>query len=314
MVKLDKIRGGLYGVAIGDALGATLEFMDQQQIKQKYGQLRDIVGGGWLNLEPGAWTDDTEMMLAMAEGILADPHQPVPHVGERFLVWLDTNPPDVGNTISAAHIEYQKVKDWHKAALLVHDKGMLTAGNGALMRTLPVALMYRTPVDIYRMSMALARLTHWNPEAGLTCCLYCLLVMEILSGTRDKLLAWNNAKDKFLSHIARQYSGEAESLILLAFNAVELWPRERLKPTGYTVDSLACAVWCFLHYKTFEEALVGAVNLGGDADTIGAITGGLAGVYWGYKIIPERWLAQLSPDQMGRLDRAAEGFKRVKFI
>ncbi|KAF1084758.1 ADP-ribosyl-(dinitrogen reductase) glycohydrolase [Sporotomaculum syntrophicum] len=134
---MDKIKGGLYGVAVGDALGATLEFMDQQQIKQKYVQLRDIVGGGWLNLAPGEWTDDTEMTLAVAEGVLMDPYAPISHVGERFLEWLNTNPSDVGNTISAAHLEYLNLKDWHMAALRIHDKGMQTAGNGALMRNTP---------------------------------------------------------------------------------------------------------------------------------------------------------------------------------
>jgi len=311
---LDKIKGGLYGVAVGDALGATLEFMDQQQIKQKYGQLSDIIGGGWLNLAPGEWTDDTEMTLAVAEGVLMDPYAPTFHVGERFLAWLNTSPPDVGNTISAAHLAYLNLKDWHKAALSIHDKGMQTAGNGALMRTLPVAFMYREPADIYKMSMAIARLTHWDPEAGLTCFLYCLLVRDILNGTRDKLQAWHNARDKFLSHTARQYAGEAESLIWLAFDEIQFRPKERLKPSGYTVDSLACALWCFFRSKSFAEALVGAVNLGGDADTIGAITGGLAGVYWGYKGIPERWLTKFSSYQVARLDSVADAFKKVKFV
>ncbi|WP_243153002.1 ADP-ribosylglycohydrolase family protein [Sporotomaculum syntrophicum] len=164
------------------------------------------------------------------------------------------------------------------------------------------------------MSMAIARLTHWDPEAGLTCFLYCLLVREILNGTRDKLQAWNNTKDKFLSHTARQFAGAAESLILIAFNDIEFWHIERLKPSGYTVDSLACALWCFFRSNSFEEAVINAVNLGNDADTIGAITGGLAGVYWGYMGIPERWLTKFSSYQVARLDNVANAFKKVKFV
>lgn len=311
---MDKIRGGLYGVAVGDALGATLEFMDEHQIKQEYGQLRDIIGGGWLNLSPGEWTDDTEMTLAVAEGILADPYEPAFHIGDRFLEWLKTNPPDVGNTISATHMEYLKINDWHKAAKAIHDRGMRTAGNGALMRTLPVAYMYKDPVDIYIMSMTTAKLTHWDHEAGLSCFLYCLLAREFINGTSDKFRAWANAKDLFLKTTVPKHLDVAKTLVGKKLGGIETWPEERLNPTGYTVDSLACALWHFFHGENFEDAIVGAVNLGGDADTIGAITGGLAGVYWGYESIPGRWLATFSVKQVERLDKVAEGFDKVKIL
>ncbi|WP_041304129.1 ADP-ribosylglycohydrolase family protein [Kyrpidia tusciae] len=84
-----------------------------------------------------------------------------------------------------------------------------------------------------------------------------------------------------------------------------------LIPTGYTVDSLRCAVWAFLEAENFEDAVVRAVNLGGDADTIGAIAGGLAGIFWGVEAIPRRWLEKLSREQRIRLDRAADGLLKV---
>ena len=125
--------------------------MTKEEIKQKYGQLRDIIGGGWLNLRPGEWTDDTEMTLAVAQGLLANHHDPVQHISDKFLEWLNTKPPDVGNTINAAFRKYLELNSWHKAAEEVHNTGMRTAGNGALMRTLPIALLYRDPADIYMM-------------------------------------------------------------------------------------------------------------------------------------------------------------------
>ena len=96
-VLYSKIRGGLWGVAIGDALGATLEHRWRDEIKAKYGQLREIVGGGWLDLKPGQWTDDAEMTLAVAEGIIEYPKLPVEPIGDRFLKWYRKGPIDIGH-------------------------------------------------------------------------------------------------------------------------------------------------------------------------------------------------------------------------
>jgi len=313
LVSLNRIRAGLYGVAIGDALGATLEFMDKQQIKQKYSQLRDIVGGGWLSLKPGEWTDDTEMTIAVAQGILENPYYPVTHIGDNFLSWLQTNPPDVGNTINATYQKYLTLNNWHEAAKAVHNE-MRTAGNGALMRTLPVALMYKDPADIYMISMYIARMTHWDSEAGLTCFFYCLLARQFLNGIRDKKEAWKNASDLFFTIIREEFVIAGYFLLRDKLDDIESWPEDRLKPSGYTVDTLACALWCFYKGENFEETVIKAVNLGGDADTIGAVTGGLAGVYWGYEGIPKRWLAKFSEEQTEVLDKLAESMNKVTVL
>lgn len=307
----NKTRAALYGVAVADALGATLEFMDKAQIQRKYGQLRDIIGGGWLNLTPGEWTDDTEMTLAVAEGILANPWEPVEHVGERFLEWTKTNPPDIGNSIRAVFNKYPRYNNWFKAAEAVHNEGMRTAGNGALMRTIPIALLYKDPADIYMMSMQIARMTHWDPEAGLTCFLYCLLVRAFLDGERDKLTAWKNAKEVFSQIVPAQFSAVGQELINHKLSAIESWSDNNLIPSGYTVDTLACALWSFFNRDSFEECVVFAVNLGGDADTVGAVAGGLAGAYWGFESIPAQWIGKLKPEQVAKLDRLALGLGKV---
>lgn len=301
-------------MAIGDALGATLEFLTKEEVRRKYGRLKEIVGGGWLNLRPGDWTDDTEMTLAVAEGILANPHDPVQYIGEKFLDWFKANPPDVGNTIRSVFIKYQELRDWHKAAEAVHREGARTAGNGALMRTLPLAFAYRDPAELYMMCTYVARMTHWDPEAALTCFIYCLLVREFLSGSNNKLSAWKEATHKYFAFVPNNFSAVAKTLIYEKLSGIEDWPENRLNPSGYTVDTLACALWCFFHGESFEETLVSAVNLGGDADTVGAVTGGLAEVYWGFKDIPERWLVKFSPTQVARLERIAEAFEKVTIL
>ncbi|MDI3548150.1 MAG: ADP-ribosyl-[dinitrogen reductase] hydrolase [Halanaerobiales bacterium] len=304
----ERVRGGLYGVAVGDALGATVEFMDQRAIQKKYGQLKDIVGGGWLNLCPGEWTDDTEMMLAVAEGIIADPDDPVPHIGQAFRRWQATNPPDIGNTIRAVFRIWDRDnlthEQWHIAAERAHrELGGMSAGNGALMRTLPVGIAYRLIPDVYCQAIDIARMTHWDIKAGLTCAVYSLAVRNILNGTADRFMAIVEAI-KLVQEITQEaYREELREIAESPINR----DRSNLKPTGYTIDSFLCATWSVIEADGFKDAVVRAVNLGGDADTIGAIAGGLAGVYWGYKAIPKRWIKKFSPEQCVMLDQIVEG-------
>lgn len=310
MTTAAKIWGGLYGLAVGDALGAAVEFVSRDQIRARYGTLREIVGGGWLNLRPGEWTDDTEMMLAVAEGVLADPDKPVPRIGKAFLRWRVSGPPDVGSTIRAVFQTYDRLKDWHRAAEEVHARTGMTAGNGALMRTLPLAFAYSGVVDLYMRCMEVARMTHWDPEAGLTCFLYCCTVQGILGGARF-LEAYGNALAALRKVAPPGEMGEVAFALADRLAGVVSWPENRLRPTGYTVDTLACALWCAVNTKSFEEAIVRAVNLGGDADTVGAVAGGLAGVMYGYDAIPQRWLSKFDSSQRARLDAAAEDFVRL---
>lgn len=310
----DRVRGGLYGVAVGDALGATVEFMNPKAIQKTYGQLKDIVGGGWLNLAPGEWTDDTEMTLAVARGIIADPDNPVPHIGQGFIRWRKTNPPDIGSTIRTVFRIWNRDslthEQWHVAAEQAHQemRGM-GAGNGALMRTLPVGIAYKTISSVFDQSIDIARVTHWDIRAGLTCAIYSMAVNIILSGKVNKPQAITEAV-YLIQRMAASY-GNCKEEIAEITNILIKKDVSNLKPTGYTVDSFQCALWAFLTKDTLEEAIVAAVNLGGDADTIGAITGGLAGVYWGYKAIPKRWINKFSPEQCATLDEISEGLIRL---
>lgn len=318
---IDKIRGGLYGVAVGDALGATVEFMDKKAIQRKYGRHKDIIGGGWLNLTPGEWTDDTEMTLAVARGIIANPIHPIPHIGQAFILWKNTNPPDIGLTISTVFRIWERDnlthEQWHEAAMRAHtEMNGMSAGNGALMRTLPVGIAYRSITDICHYAINIARMTHWDIKAGLTCVLYSLAVRNIINGEKDRFLAIVNATKALRKIILETIE---EEIILETIEEdlreIEQYPIKKdgsnLIPTGYIVDSYICAVWAFIESGSFEETVVNAVNLGGDADTIGAIAGGLAGVYWGYKAIPKRWTNKFSPEQCKTLDEISEGLARL---
>jgi len=272
MDRYERILGGLFGVACGDALGGTLEFMSKNEIERKYGYLKDIIGGGCWNLEPGEVTDDTMMTIAVAEGILDNPDNPVEYIGKHFIEWYDSIPKDIGNIIRIALGEYKRNKDWTKTAYYAHQvTGGKSAGNGSLMRCLPVALYYDDVEKMLEITASQSLLTHYDKKATDACQFYNLIVYDYLND-KPKIPVIKEHIEKYPE-----------------YKQVFLLNKEVLKPTGYVVDTLICALWCFINTSTFEDAVCEAANLGGDTDTIAAITGGMAGVYYGYNAIPDRW-------------------------
>lgn len=272
MDKYSRILGGLFGVACGDALGGTLEFLSQEEGRKKYSYLKDIIGGGCWDLEPGEVTDDTMMTIAVAEGILEDTELPIEYIGKRFMDWYNSNPKDVGNIIRTALAEYKSTGGWSTTAKVAHEyNNGMSAGNGSLMRCLPVGLIYRDIDKMLDITKKQSQMTHFDDKATRACVLYNRIVYRYLNG---------EFKVPVIREVIKEYS-EYSNIFSLK--------KEELRPSGYVVDSLLCSLWCFINTSTFEDAVCEAVNLCGDADTIGAITGGLAGVYYGIESVPDRW-------------------------
>lgn len=275
--RMDRYEGAMLGVAVGDALGAPLEFMGVDAIRRKYGEpVREMVGGGWLSVEPGEVTDDTQMTLAVAEGIAATGgNGAMFRIGQNFLRWYGTNPKDVGGTCAAvleemSHAERQDGDEWILAAHRLHaSTGGQTAGNGALMRTIYPILWEIDEERAASTSAMIAKMTHWHRMIETTTRRYARAV-------------WRFANSEISPEEARRELEMARSN-----------PEEKPKPSGYCLDSLACAIDSVIRTESFEDALVDAVNRGGDADTIGAITGGLAGAIYGAGAIPTRWINAL---------------------
>lgn len=309
LTQLDRVRGALLGLACGDALGAPAEFKPLSQVRRLWPNgLTEMVGGGcWA---PGEWTDDTGMTLCVAEGILTHPDDPVPETGRRFLEWRRTAK-DVGSTIAAALNAF--AGSWPAASRgTPQARSGKAAGNGSLMRTLPVALAYSSPVELQRQSARLSAMTHWDPQAEVGCLVYCLWIRELLQGTRLDT-AWRAAILE-ARHRVQNIEPVAETPgpqplpphFWPQLENVEQLEEADLQPSGYAgyvLECLVAAAWCCLKSGSLEETLVRAVNLGGEADTIAAVAGGAAGAYWGVNRIPERWLQALH--QRERLERVA---------
>ena len=276
-MRQDKARGTLLGLAVGDALGSTLEFSRPTPDSPLH---TEIVGGGPFKISPGAHTDDTCMAMAMATSLLErNGFDPV-HLMDEFIQWyrggkysVSGKCDDIGNTVKEA------LEKWERERVTpfcgnIENKA---SGNGAIMRLAPIVIWNRHSSQnalIYAVLQSM--LTH----SSALCIKYAKLLASIL---------WNGTLDP----------RTIEDLNLVKLPEDETWPRY---PWGDVMSSMKAAVWAVRTTTTFEDALIKAVNLGGDSDSVGAITGQIAGMIYGSVGIPGRWKdALIAGDQIEAL-------------
>ena len=269
---VDRGMAAYLGLAIGDALGATVEFLTPNEIRHQIGLHCDITGGGWLRLKAGKVTDDTTMSLALGESIIARGRVDALAAAEAFDAWMRAKPVDIGNTVRRNLISFRKTGK-PEADASGHD-----AGNGAAMRVLPVALAcYGQPENLVKIAnRAQAHVTHHNALSDAACETLILMVQDFLAG-RDPI------------DVERERAGQLVS----EFPVFAYDKRQRENPSGFVVDTVQAVFQSFFATETFEDCLIDVVNRGGDADTTGAIAGMLAGARYGLESIPKRWLKAL---------------------
>ena len=316
-------HNALLGSATGDALGAPVEFMTREMIERRHGRLTEMVGGGRFGWAPGEWTDDTAMTLAVAEGLLAAPGDldaQIAAIGERFLSWFRSGPKDVGSTIHQALSGFSG--DWPAAARSTPAARCdRAAGNGSLMRTLPVALAFPDEEEMLVASARISAMTHFDPLAETCCALHGLWVRRLLAG-QDPVNAWREAMETARSraalgaptppHLAPGWASLDHPLWERLARAPSL-PADRLQPSGYAgfaVECLEAAVSAVARANSFEEAMVELVNLGGETDTMAAVAGGPAALAFGEGAIPARWTDRLA--QRERIAAVATGLARLR--
>lgn len=262
----DKVYGSLVGFAIGDAMGATTEFMNKESIKTTYGKITNIYGGGWLNLKAGEVTDDTQMMTLIVQVFLDNKKQAMSIVrfkklvADKFVEWYNTNPPDVGNACRSGIVNYINNGEYIKTNNSVQ-------GNGGLMRALPCYLMGNLPFNYAQNDI-----THNN-------------------------------------ELCREYIKQYHELMDKAIGFEEGWPASSfgtMEPTGRIHNTFHNACFWGMCSDSFEGAILGAVNDGGDADTIAAIAGSIAGLRFGFGAIPYIWVDVLDRNLLDKLYEFAD--------
>ena len=273
---LARAEAAYLGVALGDALGATVEFMTPREIIHRYGVHRQLIGGGWLKLRPGQTTDDTGMTLALGKAILASQGRVEPLACARaFDAWMRSKPPDIGNTVRRNLVHFRKT-GVPEASYSEHD-----AGNGAAMRVLPVALatLGRAEAEVRAACRAQAHVTHHNAMSDAACEFLVLAVQDFLLGRSLREVFHQRIQPLVQANPAFAFRGRLR----------------RENPSGWVVETLQAVLQGLVDAGGFESCLVDVVNRGGDADTTGAIAGMLAGALYGRDALPARWTRALDP-------------------
>ncbi len=294
----DRQRGTLLGLAIGDALGAAVEFMPP-------GSFEPVTGyraGGPHGLAPGEWTDDTSMALALADSI-GTVGWDLRDQARRYVAWWQEGQYsvngrcfDIGITTQRALSRFQQTKD----AMTSADSSERASGNGSIMRLAPVPIRYASLFpdqldELITYCVDSSRPTHASPQCLSACAYFGLILAGLISGLdRDEILA---PKWEPLSKLNQVHPLHPEVAQVAAGSFRENQP-PAIAGSGYVVKSLEAALWAFHDAKDFQEAVLKAVNLGDDADTIGAVCGQLAGAYWGESGIPAEWLEGLARRDM----------------
>lgn len=292
-----RFRGGIYGVAVGDALGLPVE-MEPRPARQA-DPVTGMRGFGKHNLPPGTWSDDTSMTLCLLEGLLqGQDWNQVARLFERWSQgkqWIAGGKVfDSGQTVAEALVRLENVADAREAGLDAEGR----TGNSSLMRTLPVALMLRStlPQEIARAAHNASRITHAHPRCQMACGIYCVLARHLLDGL-ERAEAWEAtrrwAADYYERMFPRQTHHFARMLNRTAAEIAEI-DEAQIDSTSYVIDTFEAALWAFFSTCDFASCCLRAVNLGFDTDTTGAVAGGLAGVYYGFEAIPPDWISVLA--------------------
>jgi ADP-ribosyl-[dinitrogen reductase] hydrolase len=278
----ERALGAYLGFAVGDALGATVEFMTPSEIQQSYGMHRDIIGGGWLKLKPGQITDDTQMSMALGESLIASGGWNARAAADGFVVWLKSKPADVGNTCRRGIRRY--MADGTLAGL--PNDG--DAGNGACMRNLPVALAtLEDDATFERATLEQCHITHNHPLSDVATLAMGRMTQSLIKGGGLKAC-------------------RIEANRLIADQPVfrfEPYPR---RASGYIVDTVQTVLHYFFRTDGFESCVTEVVNRGEDADTNGALAGMLAGAAYGVDGIPGYWLKKLDKGIRSRIEKQTE--------
>jgi ADP-ribosyl-[dinitrogen reductase] hydrolase len=277
----DRAVGALLGLAVGDAVGTTLEFRQ----RDSYPLITDMIGGGPFRLQPGQWTDDTAMALALADSLYAAPEFDPEDLMRRFVDWRDEGTYsctgtcfDIGITTNAALSRWTRSGDPYAGATEPH-----TAGNGSLMRLAPVAIRFwRDRDDLRRIAVLQSRTTHGALEAVSACVAYAELLADAIAGVPAQ---------EVLAARSGDYAGGIGAVMAGSWRGKA---RHEIASSGYVAHSLEAALWSVARTSDFRSAILLAANLGGDADTTAAIAGQLAGALYGASGIPKEWLAKLA--------------------
>lgn len=293
-----KVLSGLVGACVGDALGVPVEFTSRAATERS--PVTGMTGYGTYNQPPGTWSDDSSLMFCLAESMCAG--FSLEAIARSFCRWYGENywTPhgyvfDIGNATREAILKLER----GVPPLQAGGRSESSNGNGSLMRILPIAYYHQTLdfPELIERTHQVSCLTHAHLRSQMTCGIYISIAVNLLQG-KSPISAYTQG----IKNIAKIYSHPDYLPELSHFETVlnsKLYTLEvdEIESSGYVIHTLEASLWCFLNASSYADAVLKAVNLGEDTDTTAAVTGGLAGIYWGFESIPREWI-----DPIARLD------------
>lgn len=306
------ITSSFYGVAIGDALGVPVEFSSRSKLDNK--PIVHMEGDRAYKQEKGTFSDDTSLTLATAIGLCnkSNKQDYLYNIAYEFANWLfngkyavKKNVFDVGNTTRQAITEFVL---YNNSVVSSSEPSYYSNGNGSLMRMLPIAFYMYSKDEFESFDRRknfvseISSLTHKHIISKICCVIYCEVALDIIIQQINNTFSISNLTDTIKIAIERVYHSYCLSMDTEEYMS-ELndifhyhflnFTRDEIKSTGYVIDTLVSVLWCITHTTSYSEAILTAVNLGGDTDTIGSITGGLAGLMYDFNDIPKDWFEDL---------------------
>ncbi|WP_347219770.1 ADP-ribosylglycohydrolase family protein [Chryseobacterium sp.] len=292
----NKVKAGIMGVCIGDALGVPVEFKGREYLKRF--PVTEMQEFGSHNQPKGTWSDDSSLTLCLAEVLTKE--YDLKKIGESFVKWskyghwtAHGKVFDIGISTRQA---IQKISKGYPAQLC-GGTSEFDNGNGSLMRILPL-LFYIKDLSLeirFDKIKDISSITHGHIRSVIACFIYLEFLLDVLNGT-EKFEAYQKIKLRikdFLDYNPVCSQSEMDIFERILNKNIFEYNEDQIYSSGYVVHSLEASLWCFLNSESYSEAVLKAVNLGEDTDTTGAITGGLAGIYYGFENIPQEWVDEL---------------------
>ena len=285
-------KNGIIGLAIGDAMGVPLEFCIREKLMQN--PTAEMLGYGSYDVPKGSWSDDTSMTLATIDAIIKDKNINCETIATNFLEWMKNakyTPTDrvfdIGRTSLRAIARFE---DKQNVAEKCGGNSEMDNGNGSLMRILPITYycycQKLTEQEIYETVKKVSSITHRHEISIMGCFIYVIYGIELLN-SKNLTQAYKKIKEiEYGKYFLEDTIGRYERVLK---NNINKYSLNEIKSTGFIVDTLEATLWVLLNTNSYNQAIIGAINLGDDTDTVGACVGGLAGIYYGQDSINQNW-------------------------
>ena len=296
MLSREKVLGGLFGLCIGDALGLPVEGFPRAVLIQR--PVEDIgYARGRRGIPPGWWSDDSSLSFCLAESLLSG--FDLTDISNRFVRWLfEGYWTPGGKAFGIGGTTYRAIERIRFGAAPGNSGGSdeYSNGNGSLMRILPLSFsLSDTPKDErFEKAHLVSAITHAHPRSQVACGIYTEIAFSLLGG-KDRECAYHETRESATRYYeTHRYADQLLYFKRILEDDISSYDESEIRSSGYVVDTLEASLFCFLNGDSYEGTVLRAVNLGGDTDTTAAVAGGLAGIFYGYSGILERWRNQIA--------------------